>query len=272
MPGSSEVNQNPHHVVMVFSPKHARGEQGGKEEEHKRRARLHRRKLARLRQLEERRKGGARQVNRQTAENRKAVRGMSVPQFHNIHEGMDRAAEVADFSTAATPASARSGYPRTHRSTKAGGGAMASGPSNRKLVCLALKHRCLAGAHLSNELFEAVDSVKSSRANHFVILFGKLSGNKFRGLYALQGRPRADGPNKLYKIYGVGPQLITNDMIKRLYRYNSGSRSFQQLAGARSMTTTTSAISLMPECYSGGNRHQRLEGGPPRWVEEDLEL
>ena len=100
------------------------------------------------------------------------------------------------------------------------------------------------------------------------MLFGKLSGNKFRGLYALEGRPRAAGPNRMYKIYGTGPPFVTNDMIKSLYRYNSGSRSFQQLAGARSLTTTTAAITLMPEHY---RRRAAEQSGAPRWMEEDFE-
>ena len=172
------------------------------------------------------------------------------------------------------------------------------GPSNRHLVRLALKHRCLAGAHLARKqesVLRALDACQNS--SQFLILFGKLNGNKFRGLYALEKRAKKGGSEgsggggselssskSARKVYGSGPPRITDSMVQAFFRYNSGSRSFQELRGTKSTTATTCAIALLPGCYhvsgnttasgrdrapSSSRRQGTEQGGVPR-VMEDL--
>ena len=145
---------------------------------------------------------------------------------------------------------------------------MLAGPTNRNIVRLALRHRCLAGAHVAQAQMEALSSLEDcTHTSQFVILFGKLNGNKFRGLYAVQSK-KFGGIGAL-KIYGNGPSKIKDNMVSKYYRYNSGQKSFVELRGAKSTTSTTCAVSLLPGCYTvgrggGGNGGS---GGIPKWVE-----
>lgn len=125
------------------------------------------------------------------------------------------------------------------------------GPSNRKMVRLALKHRCLAGAHVAQTQMEVLHCLERCTAtSQFVILFGKLNGNKFRGLYAVA--PKQQGGVGSYKLFGTGPGRIKPEMIAKYYRYNSGSKCFVELKGAKHTTSTTCGVQLLPGCYQRG--------------------
>ena len=153
--------------------------------------------------------------------------------------------------------------------------AMLAGPTNRNIVRLALRHRCLAGAHVAQAQMEALSSLEDcTHTSQFLILFGKLNGNKFRGLYAVQSK-KFGGIGAL-KIYGSGPSKIKDNMVSKYYRYNSGQKSFVELRGAKSTTSTTCAVSLLPGCYtvgrsgsSGNGGEKSGSGGIPKWVEDD---
>ena len=98
------------------------------------------------------------------------------------------------------------------------------GPSNRHLVRLALKHRCLAGAHLARKqesVLRALDACQNS--SQFLILFGKLNGNKFRGLYALEKRAKKGGSEGSG---GGGSELSSSKSARKVWErpakdYNS---------------------------------------------------
>jgi len=169
------------------------------------------------------------------------------------------------------------------------------GPSNKHLVRLALKHRCLAGAHLARKQESALRALDACQhSSQFLILFGKLNGNKFRGLYAVEKKREKKGSagskNAARKVYGSGPPRVTDGMVQAFFRYNSGSRSFQELRGTKSTTATTCAIALLPGCYhssgagtgtgnGGGERRSAAggeggrgsqRGGVPSFMEEEL--
>ena len=79
------------------------------------------------------------------------------------------------------------------------------GPSNKHLVRLALKHRCLAGAHLARKQESAMRALDACQhSSQFLILFGKLNGNKFRGLYAVE--KKTSGRGKLSASVGGGAE------------------------------------------------------------------
>ena len=138
------------------------------------------------------------------------------------------------------------------------------GPTNRKMVRLALKHRCLAGGHVAQTQMEVLHCLDDcTMTSQFLILFGKLNGNKFRGLYAVASKK--SGETGSVKIYGTGPSRIKNDMVKDYYRYNSGQKSFVVLRGAKSATSTTCAVSLHPGCYQNGRGNGN--GGVPKFMQ-----
>ena len=59
-----------------------------------------------------------------------------------------------------------------------------------------------------------------------------------------------------YKLFGTGPGRIKPEMISKYYRYNSGSKCFVELKGAKHTTSTTCGVQLLPGCYQ-----QRGKGG-----------
>ena len=110
---------------------------------------------------------------------------------------------------------------------------------------------------------EALSALKTcSYTSQFLILFGKLNGNKFRGLYAVA--PKHQGGVGSVKIFGTGPMKIKNDMVAKYYRYNSGSKCFVELKGAKSTTSTTCGVQLLPGCYTVG----RGGGGVPKFMQD----
>ena len=55
-----------------------------------------------------------------------------------------------------------------------------------------------------------------------------------------------------YKLFGTGPGRIKPEMIAKYYRYNSGSKCFVELKGAKHTTSTTCGVQLLPGCYQRG--------------------
>ena len=99
--------------------------------------------------------------------------------------------------------------------------------------------------------------------NQFLILFGKLSGNKFRGLYSVNKSSKDKG-KICVKMYGTGPSVIEEEMCGKFYRYNSGRKEFCLLGGSKSIERTTCAVSLYPGCYNKG--YGKSSGGMPDFM------
>lgn len=118
----------------------------------------------------------------------------------------------------------------------------AKGPSNRKLILLALKNVCLAGAHLAYEHAEAKRAIDDSTADHFVVLMGKQRALNYRGCYAMN--PVTGVQNR---IHGTGPEVLEPNMITQFYKYSTSGRNFQPLPGTKEWTATTDAVAVKPQ-------------------------
>ena len=116
------------------------------------------------------------------------------------------------------------------------------GPSNRKLILLALKNVCLAGAHLAYEHAEAKRAIDESTADHFVVLMGKQRALNYRGCYAMN--PVTGVQNR---IHGTGPEVLEPNMITQFYKYSTSVRNFQPLPGTKEWTATTDAVAVKPQ-------------------------
>ena len=69
-----------------------------------------------------------------------------------------------------------------------------------------------------------------------------------------------------YKLFGTGPGRIKPEMISKYYRYNSGSKCFVELKGAKHTTSTTCGVQLLPGCYRGGKGGGGGGGGKPLFM------
>ncbi|XP_065911733.1 calmodulin-regulated spectrin-associated protein 1-B-like isoform X2 [Dysidea avara] len=98
--------------------------------------------------------------------------------------------------------------------------------SNKKIISNAISHICLAGAVNTDARQKVIQILDNSPANNFLVLFRDQIGCKFRGIYICDDE-------KVLKIYGAGPKVVTNSMISRVFKYNSGTREFHQIPSAR---------------------------------------
>jgi len=138
-----------------------------------------------------------------------------------------------------TPSSSPISSHRTHLQSpiKMVGG----GISNRKLVRNALLYTCLAGTHLKSKLESALSALSSSSANRFLVLFGQKRLN-FRGLYEVKFFSAT-------KIFGVGPNILSSEMISAFYKYSSGSKCFKILSVQEFANNITDGVNLKPEFW-----------------------
>ncbi|XP_031567239.1 uncharacterized protein LOC116302157 isoform X2 [Actinia tenebrosa] len=94
-----------------------------------------------------------------------------------------------------------------------------SGKSNRKLIINAISHVCLSGTVNNESKERCLQAIAESQGFNFMVLFK--DGLKFRGLY--MHNPENE---QSYKIYGIGPKVITSKMVECVYKYSSGSKEF----------------------------------------------
>jgi len=152
--------------------------------------------------------------------------------------------ESHDF-TSKTSRNMNLGYPTSERAVvtgKAKNRKNLKGPSNRKKVCLALKNVCLAGAHLFDEHSDARNAIGASTSDNFLILMGKKEKLAYRGLYAINPATK-----EACLIHGAGPDMLDQHMVSGYFKYSTSTRSFAEIGGTRTFTSTTDAITLKPE-------------------------
>lgn len=67
---------------------------------------------------------------------------------------------------------------------------------------------------------QVLDEIEASDARHFIILFRDYH-LQYRGVYSYLAET-----DYIEKIFGQGPSKITEDMIEKYYKYNSGGKQF----------------------------------------------
>ncbi|XP_065063681.1 uncharacterized protein LOC135690133 [Rhopilema esculentum] len=119
-----------------------------------------------------------------------------------------------------------------------------TGKSNRQIIVNAISYCCLSGEVNKEAKEKSLQVLSQSNATHFFVLFR--DGLKFRGLYTY-----VQEVDEAHKIYGVGPKVIVNKMIDRLFKYSSGAKSFTQIP-AKSLSIQVDGIQINKECWSQG--------------------
>ena len=70
----------------------------------------------------------------------------------------------------------------------------------------------------------------------------------FQGIYGHE-----DG--KVFKIYGITesvPKILTEDMIKEIFKYDSGAKEFKVIKGMKTLHLQTDAVTLLPQFFKKG--------------------
>merc|ERR1712013_735086 len=95
----------------------------------------------------------------------------------------------------------------------------------------------MGGAVNKETRMRVLEEIERCDCPHFLILF-RDSKLQFRGLYAYY--PDTD---EVFKIYGTGPRQVTDAMIERYYKYNSGGKKIHS-------GLVYGVGSLITACYS----------------------
>ncbi|XP_046362504.2 calmodulin-regulated spectrin-associated protein 1-like isoform X2 [Haliotis rufescens] len=111
-----------------------------------------------------------------------------------------------------------------------------SSKSNRNIIMNAISHCCLAGCVNTDTKNKVLEIISQSDAKHFLILF-RDGGCQFKGLYTY-----APEIEEIFKIHGVGPKQITNKMVEKFYKYNSGAKSFTEVKSTKHISVSIDAV------------------------------
>ncbi|XP_067666181.1 calmodulin-regulated spectrin-associated protein 1-like isoform X2 [Haliotis asinina] len=111
-----------------------------------------------------------------------------------------------------------------------------SSKSNRNIIMNAISHCCLAGCVNTDTKNKVLEIISQSDAKHFLILF-RDGGCQFKGLYTY-----APEMEEIFKIHGVGPKQITNKMVEKFYKYNSGAKSFTEVKSTKHISVSIDAV------------------------------
>ncbi|CAF4949029.1 unnamed protein product, partial [Rotaria magnacalcarata] len=112
-----------------------------------------------------------------------------------------------------TPGGSRLARSQTHVSTK----------SNKKTIINSLKQSVLAGPANERQLDVIIREIESCEARHFIILF-RDHRLQFRAVYMY-----INETDIIEKVHGVGPNIITEVMVEKWFKYNSGSKRFTNI-------------------------------------------
>ncbi|EDO46314.1 predicted protein [Nematostella vectensis] len=116
-----------------------------------------------------------------------------------------------------------------------------SGKSNRKLIVNAISYVCLSGTVNKDAKERCLQAISESNGYHFMVLFK--DGLKFRGLYSFN--PENE---QLYKVFGIGPRVITAKMIDNLYKYSSGGKEFVKIH-SKTLSISVDGLSIMKQYW-----------------------
>ncbi|VDI76018.1 calmodulin-regulated spectrin-associated protein [Mytilus galloprovincialis] len=108
--------------------------------------------------------------------------------------------------------------------------------SNKSIINNAISHCCLAGSVNTTMKNTVLEVLEGSEAHHFMILFRDHSC-QYRSLYMYY-----TDTDFMIKLHGVGPNRITNSMIEKFYKYNSGGKKFTQVVSTKHLSVSIDAV------------------------------
>ncbi|CAL1284151.1 unnamed protein product [Larinioides sclopetarius] len=115
--------------------------------------------------------------------------------------------------------------------------------SNRGIIINAI-NTVLAGAVNEETKKKVLEEINRSESKHFLILF-RDAGCQFRALYTYN--PERE---EVTKLYGIGPKNVTDKMMERFYKYNSGGKCFSEIQ-TKHLTVTIDAFTIPNSLWAG---------------------
>ncbi|XP_020617788.1 calmodulin-regulated spectrin-associated protein 2-like isoform X4 [Orbicella faveolata] len=119
-----------------------------------------------------------------------------------------------------------------------------SGKSNRKIIVNAISHVCLSGTVNQDQKEKCLQAISESDGHHFMILFK--DGLKFRGIYVHNLEN-----DQLFKIFGIGPRVVTSKMLEGLYKYNSGGKEFTKIP-SKTLSIAVDGFAIQKSYWQSG--------------------
>uniref|UniRef100_UPI00398F73E7 calmodulin-regulated spectrin-associated protein 2 isoform X2 n=1 Tax=Pristiophorus japonicus TaxID=55135 RepID=UPI00398F73E7 len=126
-----------------------------------------------------------------------------------------------------------------------------SAKSNKYIIQNAITRCCLAGRVNEPQKNKILEEVEKSKSNHYLILFRDAS-RQFRAVYAV-----SPDSEDMYRVAGVGPRVITKNMIEGIYKYNSDRKQFTQIP-SKTLSASVDAVTIQ------GHLWQTKRPGTPK--------
>ncbi|XP_024127797.1 calmodulin-regulated spectrin-associated protein 3 isoform X2 [Oryzias melastigma] len=109
--------------------------------------------------------------------------------------------------------------------------------SNKFIIHNAITRCCLAGKVNEPQKNKIVEDMETSTANHFLILF-RDSSCQFRAVYTMN--PETE---EMVRLTGIGPRVITLDMVESIYKYSSDRKQFTVIP-SKTMSMSVDAFTI----------------------------
>lgn len=109
--------------------------------------------------------------------------------------------------------------------------------SNKFIIHNAISRCCLAGKVNEPQKNKIVEDMETSTANHFLILFRDASC-QFRAVYTMN--PETE---EMVRLTGIGPRIITPDMVESIYKYSSDRKQFTVIP-SKTMSMSVDAFTI----------------------------
>ncbi|XP_067142447.1 LOW QUALITY PROTEIN: patronin [Centruroides vittatus] len=115
--------------------------------------------------------------------------------------------------------------------------------SNRGIIVNAI-NTVLAGAVNNETKKRVLEEINRSDSKHFLILF-RDAGCQYRAIYSYN-----PDTEEVFKLNGIGPKLVTDHMMDRFFKYNSGGKCFTEVH-TKHLTVTIDAFTIHNSLWAG---------------------
>ncbi|XP_078285466.1 calmodulin-regulated spectrin-associated protein 3 isoform X3 [Rhinoraja longicauda] len=112
-----------------------------------------------------------------------------------------------------------------------------SAKSNKYIIQNAISRCCLAGKVNEPQKNKILEEIDKSKSNHYLILF-RDNSCQFRAVYTFP--PESD---EMHRVAGVGPRVITQNMIETIFKYNSDRKQFTQIP-SKTLSAGVDAVTI----------------------------
>ncbi|XP_059481645.1 patronin isoform X5 [Neocloeon triangulifer] len=116
--------------------------------------------------------------------------------------------------------------------------------SNRGIMLNAVEYCVFPGVVNREAKRRVLEEIARSESKHFLILF-RDAGCQFRALYSY-----CPDRDEVLKLYGTGPRQVTENMLDKFFKYNSGGKCFS-VVHTKHLTVTIDAFTIHNSLWQG---------------------